>query len=136
MRRESGWRSDSRIVTLNSDDIAWVFAIGVEGATTLYKSICRTLQNVSTHGHQQRKKQEHRQKSGSGYHRDAQPVKNSAVEEILVPHHFFFREPRHNRLRLPFEAMEDEAGLPKVQAATTIDGNDANLPDHETELAF
>lgn len=36
----------------------------------------------------------------------------------------------------PLKPMEDEAGLPKVQAATTIDGNDANLPDHETELAF
>ncbi|MBX3584639.1 MAG: hypothetical protein KF810_22425 [Rhizobiaceae bacterium] len=56
----------------------------------MYESICWTLQNVATQGHQQGKQNEHRQKAGSGYHRDTHPIKNTAVEEIFVHHHFSF----------------------------------------------
>jgi hypothetical protein len=30
----------------------------------------------------------------------------------------------------PLKPTDDENGLPKVQAATTIDGNGASLPNH------
>ena len=108
---------NSRVVTLIWDDIARKMPIEVEGSITMHKSMCWTLQYVATQGHQQGKQNEHRQKAGSGYQRDTQPIKNTAVEEILVHHGFSFENCVTITRGFSWTPPEDDSCLPEVQAA-------------------